>query len=643
MKFSSIFFAAAGSLAVGTYVQPSLACTNILVAKGATADNSTMITYVADSHTLYGELPVRPAALYPTGAMTDIIDVDSGKFIGQIPQVARTHSVVGLMNEYQVSIGETTFGGRSELFDPVGGIDYGSLMVLALQRSTTAVQAIHVMTELAEQYGYASEGETFSVADPKEVWLLEMVGKGPSGHGALWVARRVPEGMVSAHANQSRIRQFPQNDPANALFAKDVISFARSKGYFSGRDSEFSFADAYHPLAAETLRACEARVWSVFRRVAPSLKLSSDFIMGVEGAKPLPLWVKPDKKLSTADVMALMRDHFEGTELDLSHGVGAGPFHLPYRWRPLDWELNGIKYVNERAISTQQTGFSFVAQMREQLPNPIGGVLWFGVDDTYSTVYVPMYAGLLAAPKNYAPGVASLHHFSWDSAFWVFNWVANFAYSRYQDMIVDIQKVQRDLEGGFLAQQADVEQKALALYKSSAKEARDFLTQYSMAQAERVVTRWRTLGEELLVKYLDGNVKDEAGKVLHPPYPKDWYERIVAEQGEHFKVRHLKSEPDSFKPLTITGYFHSKEELGDWAKQVPNDVAFGKEKLVYVAGEDKCSRPPQCCLLPKLDNATHKLVVEPPESPKNPCGPSSWLVRVSADEKRPLYTKAAEH
>lgn len=515
---------------------PAAACTNILVTKGASVDGSTMITYAADSHDLYGELYFAPGRQFGPGAMRDIYEWDTGKFLGRIPQPPVTYTRVGNINEHQVAIGETTFGGREELKGPAGMLDYGSLMYIALERAKTAREAIKVMTDLVAEYGYHSTGESFSISDPHEVWLLEMIGKGEGQKGAVWVARRVPEGYISAHANQARIRQFPLNDPQNTLYSKDVISFAREKGWFSGKDEEFSFADVYAPLDFGGARFCESRVWSVFRRAAPSLNLGVEYVDGYHLDKRLPLWIKPDAKLSLAEVMALMRDHFEGTPLDLTQDVGAGPFACPYRWRPMTWEVDGSKYVHERAISTQQTGFSFVAQARAFLPNPIGGVLWFGVDDTYSTVYVPMYAGIRAVPRSFAEGVASMRTFSWDSAFWVFNWVANFAYSRYKDMIVDIQTVQRELEGQFLADQKGVEEKALALYRQAPELAREFLTQYSVTAGEAVTARWRKLGEQLLVKYMDGNVKNEFGKPTHPRYPDEWYRRIVKERGEAIKA-----------------------------------------------------------------------------------------------------------
>ncbi len=384
-------------------------CTSVMVAKGAGADGAAFLTYSADSHELYGDLPLTPAGLHAPGTLRDVFEWDTGKFLGRIPQPAETFHVVGNINEHQVAIGESTFTGRKELQDPKAtGVDYGSLMFLALERARTARQAVQVITDLAAEHGYASSGESISISDPNEAWLLEIIGKGPGVKGALWVARRVPEGHVVAHANQARIRTFPLDDPKNTLYAKDVISFAREKGWFSGKDAEFSFADTYAPLTFGALRFCEARVWSVFTKVAPSLKLPLDSVIGKGGQARLPLWVKAEKPLAVRDVMALMRDHFEGTPLDLAEGVGAGPYALPYRWRPLTWKVDGKEYLNERSISTQQTGFSFVAQLRGDLPGPIGGVLWFGVDDTASTVYVPQYAGNRAVVQFYKAGI--FHH-----------------------------------------------------------------------------------------------------------------------------------------------------------------------------------------------------------------------------------------
>lgn len=516
-----------------------LACTNFIISKGASQDGSTMITYVADSHELYGELYYTPAADHLPGEMLDIYEWDSGKFLGRIKQVPHTYSVVGNMNEHQVSIGETTYTGREELQDTTAIMDYGSLMYVTLQRAKTAQEAITTIGDLVAEYGYYSTGESFSIGDPNEVWIMEIIGKGPGKKGAVWVARRVPDGYICGHANQARIRSFPQNDPQNCLYEKDVIKLAREKGWFDGKDKDFSFAASYAPPDYGALRWCEARVWAMFNRAAPSLKLPMDYVKAVKGTEPLPLWIKPDQKLSVRDVMELMRDHFEGSDFDMTRDIGAGPFQLPYRWRPLTWEVDSVEYCNERATSTQQTGFSFVSQARAWLPDPIGGVHWFGVDDTYSTVYVPMYCGIQEVPKSYAVGTADFHHLSWESAFWVFNFVANYCYLRYSDMIVDVQKVQRELEGGFLAEQAFVEQLALKYYNEAPRLAVDYLTRYSVDLGNSTVQRWKTLGEALLVKYMDGNVKDELGKVTHPPHPQSWYRRIVDDTGDHFRMIEL--------------------------------------------------------------------------------------------------------
>jgi dipeptidase len=523
------------------------ACTNFLVSKKASADGSTFITYAADSHELYGELYHTAGGVHLPGEEVDVIEWDTGKLLGRIDQAPRTYTVVGNMNEHQVSIGETTWGGREELsknLHPEAIVDYGSLMYLALQRSRTAREAIEVMAGLTDEYGYASVGETFSIADPREVWIMEMVGKGKEDKGAVWVARRVPDGYVAAHANQARIRTFPLGSKGDTLYSEDVISFARKMGWYDGADKDFSFADTYAPMTFDSLRFCEARVWQFFRRVAPSLKLGFDMVSGEGEYRPLPLWVKPDRKLSARDVMELMRDHFEGSELDLSKGVGAGPYSLPYRWRPMVWKHGGKKYLHERATSTQQTGFSFVAQMRSWLPPPVGGVLWFGVDDTFSTVYVPMYCAIREAPEPYAVGTGDFEHFTWDSAFWVFNAVSNQAYSRYSEMIIDIQREQRNLEGRFLAEQVDVDRTAVKLLKTAPGAALEHLTRYSAESARITVDRWRELWRELFVKYLDGNVRDSTGKITHPPYPDHWYKRIVDENGDLYRMRLLPGEPE---------------------------------------------------------------------------------------------------
>ena len=512
------------------------ACTNFLVTKGASADGSTMISYTADSHELYGELYFYPAARHVPGAKRDIHEWDTGTYLGQIDEVPETYTVVGNINEHQVAVGETTFGGREELRDPKGVVDYGSLMYLALQRAKTAREAIAVMTGLVETYGYASTGESFSISDPDEAWILEMIGKGPGRKGAVWVARRIPDGYVSAHANAARIRRFPLDDPQNTLYAKDVITFAREKGWFSGKDTEFSFADTYAPADFGARRFCDARVWCLFHRTAPSANVPVDWAMGKADAEPLPLWVKPDRKLTVADVQAAMRDHFEGTPFDMTKDVGAGPYDLPYRWRPLTWKVDGQEYLNERAVSTQQTGFSFVAQSRGWLPDPIGGILWFGVDDTASTVWFPVYAGITEVPRSFAVGTGSFEEVDFEAGFWVFNQVANYAYLRYSEMIVDIRKVQGEMEARYRAEVPEVDAAAAALYRESPRLARDYLTRYSVATGDALVARWRELSEDLLFKYLDGNTKDEHGKVTHPGYPESWYRKLAAATGEDLKT-----------------------------------------------------------------------------------------------------------
>jgi dipeptidase len=523
---------------------PADACTNFLISKGASADGSTMITYAADSHELYGELYFTPAGVHPPGSMLDVYEWDTGKYLGQIEQVPETYTVVGNMNEHQVSIGETTWGGRSELHDPNAIVDYGSLMYITLQRAKTAREAVMVMGGLVEKYGYYSSGETFSIGDKDEVWIMDMIGKGPDNKGAVWVARRVPDGYISGHANSPRIRSFPLNDK-NTLYAPDVISFARDMGWYDGPDEEFDFADTYGPPDFGALRFCDARVWCMFNRAAPSLGLSPDRALGKEGADPYPLWIKPDRKVTAADVMGFMRDHFEDTPLDMTQDIGAGPYQLPYRWRPLTWkadEDSDVEYFNERATSTQQTGFSFVAQARGWLPDPIGGILWFGVDDTYSTVYFPMYCGATRVPKSYAVGNGDFQHVTWESAFWVFNQVANYAYLRYSEMIQDIQKVQSQLEDRFAAEVSGIDNAAAELYQRSPRLARDYLTDYSCNTGDMVVDRWRELSKFLLYKYLDGNLKDEHGNVEHPGYPQEWYRMVAEATGDHLKMGQLEAE-----------------------------------------------------------------------------------------------------
>ena len=517
------------------------ACTNFLITKGATTDGSTMITYSADSHVLYGELYYRPAKTYPEGTMLDIYEWDTGKYLGKIKQARKTYSVVGNMNEFQVAIGETTFGGRNELINPEGILDYGSLIYVTLQRAKTAREAIKIMGELVAEYGYNSSGESFSISDPQEVWIMEMIGKGPGNKGAVWVAVKIPDGYVSAHANQARIRQFPLNDPQNCIYSIDVINFARSKGYFKGKDEEFSFSDTYAPVDFSGARFCEARVWAMFNRVTSGMDKYLDYAKGYNLSNRMPLYVKPDKKLSVHDVMELMRDIYQGTELDMTKDVGAVPFGCGVRWRPLEWEVDGVTYFNERATSTQQTGFSFVAQSREWLPSPIGGILWFGVDDTYFTIYSPMYCGITKVPESYAEGNGSMMEFSETSAFWAFNQLSNFAYTRWNLITPETRKAQYEIEMSYINEIKNIDNKALALYKKSPSKAIKYLTEYSVKTGNNTVNFVKNLYRQIFVKYMDGNVKEKVEnqknpKVIQPGYGENWYRLIIKETGDKFKV-----------------------------------------------------------------------------------------------------------
>jgi len=556
-------------------IQPTNACTNFLVTKGASADGSCMITYSADSHSLYGELYYRAAMDYPVGSMLKIYEWDTGKELGVIKQVPHTYSVVGNMNEWQVSIGETTFGGRDELVDTTGILDYGSLIYITLQRARTAREAIKIMTQLVSEYGYCSSGETFSIADANEVWMMDLIGKGGDfmpesekgkkkpkmyeSRGAVWIAWRIPDGYISGHANQARIDTIALKDTMNCYYSADVVSFAKMKGYYNGKDEDFSFVDAYAPLNYGGIRFCDARVWCGFHRVAKGMDNYLPYILNGDLTKKPPLWVKPTNKLKVEDVFRMMRDHYEDTPLDMTKDVGAGPYKLPYRWRPMTWKVDTadhVGYFHERAVSTQQTGFSFIAQSRGWLPNPIGGINWFGLDDTYSTVYVPMYCGITKVPETFKEGNGTLTEFTWNSAFWVFSFVSNFAYLRYSDMIVDIQKVQKELEGQFIQNTAVVDAKAKELWAQDQKKAIQYITDYSTTQGDMVTKRWMKLGEYLLVKYMDGNIKKEKdGKFKlngtqrplsafpkQPPYSNEWYKLIIKETGDRYRMKKLPGE-----------------------------------------------------------------------------------------------------
>jgi dipeptidase len=510
---------------------PAAACTNILVTKGASTDGSVMITYACDGR-FHPHLRRQAAADHEPGEVLEIKDW-SGKVRGTIPQVAHTYAVVGLMNEHQVAISETTTTGREELQNPDGLLHYWQLMKLALERGATAREAIEVMTSLVAEHGYQSTAESFSIADPNEVWLMEMIGAGPGGEGAVWVARRIPDGFIAAYANAPRIREFPLDDPDICLWSDHVVSFAIERGYYDPASGQpFSFADAYDAPTPQSRRYTSTRVWSIFRRAAPSLELSPDFHRGMPEAEPYPLWIRPDEKLSVSNVMALMRDHYEGTPYDMTKGIDAGPYGDPNRWRPISWKVDDEKYSWERPISTQQTGFSFVSQSRSWLPDAIGGVYWYGLDDTYTSCYVPLYAGIDRLPQSFTLG--SINEFSWDSAWWVFNFVANIANLKYSYMIQDILAVQHELEAHFLAMQPVVEQTALVLAETNPALMREYLTQYSVSQAEEAVRRWKELGKFLLTRYNDGYVAGDEDQPVERGYPEGWLREVVGARPDHF-------------------------------------------------------------------------------------------------------------
>jgi len=509
------------------------ACTNFIATPKATTDGSVIVVYTCDGE-FHPTLRNTAAADHEPDEMFEIKNW-SGEVQGKIKQPPHTYAVVNLMNEHQVSIGETTTGGREELINPDGLIHYWHLMKLTLQRAATAREAVTVMGELVAEYGYRSSGESFAIGDPNEAWIMEMVGPGPGGSGAHWVALRVPDGYISAYANLGRIGTFPLNKPKECLYSPGMIEFATEKGWHdpdSGED--FNWREAFHPATPQQLRYTATRVWSLFRRCAPSREWSSDYHRGVEGTQPYPLWIKPDEKISLADVFDLMRDHYEDTPYDMSAGVDAGPYGTPNRWRPMGWEIDGEQYTWERPISAQQTGFSMVCQSRDWLPDAIGGVSWYGLDDTFFTCWVPLYCGIDAVPVSYATG--SLGRFSWDSAWWVFNFVSNIANLKYSYMIQDIQAVQSKLEGDALALQPAIDMTAAELAKSDPELMTRYLTDYSVRHAEAVVDRWKELGEHLLTKYNDGYVKDENGRPQERGYPEEWLRAVLEQRPDQFKL-----------------------------------------------------------------------------------------------------------
>jgi len=562
------------------------ACTNVLITKGASANGSNMVSYAADSHGLFGELYYHPAGIFQPGDMLKVNEWDTGAYLTTIPQVARTYQTVGNMNEKQLIIGETTYGGRSELWGKDGLMDYGSMIYIALQRCSSAREAILTMVELANTYGYHSEGESFSLADKDEVWIFEVIGKGPGCEGIVWVARRVPDGYICAHANQARISTFPKNDPENCMYAEDVISFAREMGFYEGSDEDFSFCDAYAPLDFGAMRGCESRAWSAFNILCDGkftflgengkevTKDSYDYVeyaMGHDSSKRFPLFVKPSRKITVKNVADVMRDHFEGTPMDMTTDIGAGGNALPYRWRPMNFSCEGNEYVNERAIATQQTGFWFVGESRPSLPDEIGSLLWFGTDDAATSYLTPIYVCTKQIPECFRVGNGDMLTYSPTSSFWINNRVSNACYKAYNLMQPTVRGKIDEWEGAMAEAVAAADKEALALYEAAKAASpkmirrndaarktvdrfsavKDYLTDFSVRNADRIFNEWVALEEFLLVKFIDGNVKAQnsdgtwvtnghanipAG-IIQPGYTDKWKAAVAKDHGETLIVK----------------------------------------------------------------------------------------------------------
>jgi dipeptidase len=571
-----IFLMLAG-VALLALLRDSHACTNLIITRGASSDGSVMITYSADSHTRYGALSFYPAADHAPGTACEIYHYENGRLLGTIPEVPHTFSVIQFMNEHQVAIGETTFGGHDSLQSQPGAIlDYGSLMKIGLQRAQTARELMKVITNLVAEYGYASHGESLSISDKNEAWIMEIIGKGKYEKGAVWVALRIPDGMVSGHANQARITTFPfqkvnnWDDATQTVYhSPDVISFAKKQGFYKGPDNAFSFSDVYNPVNFGGARYCDARVWSFFRKISGEIRENDDYTRYVMGnfdrhpsmidkspnpngfvSNRLPLWVKPDAPVTLQQVMAAMRDHYEDTPLDMRHDPGAGPFALPYRWRPMEFTVDSVTYLNERAVATQQTGYSFVAQSRSGLPDPVGGIFWFGVDDADGCVYAPMYCGIRQVPESYAVGNGSMISWSETSAFWTFSQVNNWAYTRYNSIHPEIEELQAETENRFFTETAMVDQHAGELYLRNPGDAFDYVTAYSVYTGNKLVADWKAFYHYLFMKYVDGNMKVSQGRRLldngngknippspkFPGYGKDWERIMIGGTGDRLVV-----------------------------------------------------------------------------------------------------------
>ena len=525
------------------------ACTNFIVGKKASADGSVICTYNADDYGLFINLCHYPAGTHSKGTMRKIFNWDTNKYQGVIPEAPQTYNVIGNINEFQVSIAETTYGGREEMEDSIGILDYGSLIYLALQRSKTAREAIQVMTTLAQTYGYNSGGETFTICDPNEAWIMEMMGKGPGSKGVVWVALRVPDDAICAHANQSRITKFNMNDKANVLYSKDVVSFARSKGWFTGKDKDFSWRDTYAKPTFGGRRFCDARVWSFFNHFANDFDKYLPWALGKDkDAEDMPLWIVPNKKVSVQDVMVCMRDHYENTPLALdSSSVGGGVWEMPYRPTPLRFKVDGKNYFNERPVSTQQTAFSYVAQLRSWLPREVGGVLWFGNDDGNMVAYTPIYCGNTTQAECYNTPGADAVTFSDKNAFWVCNWVSNMVYPRYNQMFPTLKEVRDSLENSYFANQLAIEKQAVALYNTDKAKAISLLNQYSNDKAQQMLHHWKNLAVRLIVKFNDMTVKPEkdgvfvrtpegtGAAVKRPGFSNAFARKLIKETGDKYE------------------------------------------------------------------------------------------------------------
>ncbi len=594
MTLKNIIGTASLALACSISAFRADACTNVIVTKGASADGSCMVSYAADSHWLYGELYFKPQADWRKGSLLAINDWDTNQYLGTIDQVEHTYKTVGNMNEHQLIIGETTFGGREGLNDPNGIMDYGSLIYVTLQRASSAREAIKIMADLVKKYGYFSEGESFSIVDKDEAWIMEMVGKGSSERGAVWVALRIPDGYICSHANQSRIETFPLNDPENCLYADDVIEFARKKGWFSGNDSEFSFRDAYCPADFGALRGCESRVWSAFNILSQGSftfedndgNLTTrdaqdylDYAMGYNPDNRLPLWIKPSKKVTVKNVADIMRDHYEGTPMDMTTDIGAGGNALPYRWRPMDFEYEGKRYTNERAIATQQTGFWFVGQARSEYPDVIGGILWFGTDDAATSYVTPIYSNTNKVPDCFKQGNGDLLTYSRHASFWINNRITNACYRMYNIMAPFVRERIDKFENEQMEKVSQNDAKALELFKKAMDSAerrgkrnsssynvmtdtgnsfyavKQLLTNYSVNTAQKIFKEWQDLEITMTVKFIDGNVKaqNEDGSFKHsdfstgipdgltqPGYTDVWKEAVVHFHGDVIEEKPVK-------------------------------------------------------------------------------------------------------